>query len=535
MADYLLSIDVGTWSLRAALVSVTGDIIGQSVMPLVIHRPEAQQAEQSSQNIWEQLINAVRHLLADNPDVNPGQVLGIGFDSTYSMLFLDQEKQSLSLSQTQTQAFDVLLWCDHRAMAEADQLNGLSRASSASKSGGSVTAEMPISRCLWISQHRPACWQATAHIIELFDFLVLKATGELVRSPCSFSTRARYLATEDRGIGLSERTEGADSPHGAAVGKGLLIDVANQMGLLPGTPVSTATVDGYAGTLAVMGAGLDGLAPPERERGLTSRISMVVGTSSIYQCFSSQTETIPGIWGPWDNGDLTGLNTYTCGQNAVGALLDHLPCRHPAAAEVSGLAKQEGISVYDYLERRLGVLAKDQPIAELTRSLHILPFFAGNRCPIGDCHLTGMISGLGMECGPDAMALLYLATIQALALEARHALDCLVQAGLPLETLMPAGGLTHNRLFMQEHINVLGMTAMLNQAQNPMPLGAAMMAAVAAGVYPDIHSAMIGMSQVGETLKPDAGLRAFYDRKYQVYREMHQDQIKYATVMNEEC
>ncbi|OQX39638.1 MAG: hypothetical protein B0D91_01145 [Oceanospirillales bacterium LUC14_002_19_P2] len=51
MADYLLSIDVGTRSLRAALVSVTGDIIGQSVMPLVIHRPEAQQAEQSSQNI----------------------------------------------------------------------------------------------------------------------------------------------------------------------------------------------------------------------------------------------------------------------------------------------------------------------------------------------------------------------------------------------------------------------------------------------------------------------------------------------------
>ncbi|GAA4650605.1 FGGY-family carbohydrate kinase [Kistimonas scapharcae] len=534
MADYLLSIDVGTRSLRAALVSVTGGIIGQSVMPLVIHRPEAQRAEQSSQNIWEQLINAVRHVLADNPGVSPGQVLGIGFDSTYSMLFLDQEHRPLPLSQTQTQAFDVLLWCDHRAMAEADQINRLNPASSASKSGGRVTAEMPVSRCYWMSQHRPTCWQATAHIIELFDFLVLKATGELIRSPCSFSTRARYLATEDMGIGIYDRTEGPDLPHGAAVGEGLLADVASQMGLLPGTPVSTGTVDGYAGTLAVMGAGLEGKTPADYERGLTSRISMVVGTSSIYQCFSSQTDTMPGIWGPWDNGDLAGLNAYTCGQNALGALLDHLPCRHPAAAEVSDLANQAGVSVYDYLESRLTALAKGQPIAELTRSLHILPFFAGNRCPIGDCHLTGMISGLGMDSGPDDMALLYLATIQALALEARHALECLLQAGLPLETLMPAGGLTRNRLFMQEHVNVLGMPAILNREQNPMPLGAAMMAAVAAGVYPDIRSAIAGMSRVGETLVPESGLRAFYDKKYRVYREMHQDQVKYATVMDEE-
>ena len=335
------------------------------------------------------------------------------------------------------------------------------------------------------------------------------------------------------GIGIDNRTNGLDLPHGTAVGKGLLAEVAHQMGLLPGTPVSTSTVDGYAGTLAVLGAGLKGLALSELERGLSSRISMVVGTSSIYQCFSSKTEAIPGIWGPWDNGDMQGLNAYTCGQNAVGALLDHLLFNHPATAEVVRLAKQEGINIYDYLEKRLVQLAKGKPIATLTQSLHILPFFAGNRCPIGDCHLTGMISGLGMDSGPDAMALIYLATIQALALEARHALECLIQAGLPLETLMPAGGLILNRLFMQEHVNALGMPAILNQEQNPMPLGAAMLAAVSAGVYPDIRSAMVSMSQVGETLVPESGLRAFYNKKYQVYREMHKDQNKYRALMTE--
>ncbi len=531
MADYLLSIDVGTRSLRAALVSIMGDIFAQSVMPLEIHRPTAPQAEQSSQNIWNQLIRAVRQLLDSNPHVDPIQVVGIGFDSTYSMLFLDQSNQPLSLSQTDTQTFDVLLWCDHRAMAAADKINALQRDSSSAKSGGRVSSEMPLSRCFWIYEHRPDTWQATANIIELFDFLVLKATGELVRSPCSFSTRAHHLAREDMGIGIKGRTEGPDLPHGAAVGKGLLADVACQMGLLPGTPVSTSTVDGYAGTLAVLGAGVQGQALPELERSLSSRISMVVGTSSIYQCFSSKTDTIPGIWGPWNNGDMQGLNTYTCGQNAVGGLLDHLLFSHPAADEVARLAKQEGITIYDYLEKRLAQLAKGQPIATLTQSLHILPFFAGNRCPIGDCHLTGMISGLGIDSGPDAMALIYLATIQALALETRHALECLIQAGLPLETLMPAGGLTHNRLFMQEHVNALGMPAILSQEQNPMPLGAAMLAAVVAGVYPDILSAMVGMSQVGETLEPERGLRAFYDKKYRVYREMHQDQNKYRALM----
>ena len=144
MADYLLSIDVGTRSLRAALVSVTGNILAQSVMPLEIHQPSAQQAEQSSQNIWNQLIRGVRQLMENHPHIHPKQVLGIGFDSTYSMLFLDQDNQPLSLSQRGSQAFDVLLWCDHRAMAEADEIN-VHLTSSAAKSGGCVTAEMPLS------------------------------------------------------------------------------------------------------------------------------------------------------------------------------------------------------------------------------------------------------------------------------------------------------------------------------------------------------------------------------------------------------
>ena len=73
-------------------------------------------------------------------------------------------------------------------------------------------------------------------------------------------------------------------------------------------------------------------------------------------------------------------------------------------------------TIYDLLNDRLDALATSVEFpAALTNTLHVLPYFHGNRSPRADPTLRGMISGLTLGDTIDDLALLYLATIQAVA------------------------------------------------------------------------------------------------------------------------
>ena len=103
------------------------------------------------------------------------------------------------------------------------------------------------------------------------------------------------------------------------------------------------------------------------------------------------------------------------GQSATGALIDHVIDSHARGAELHADAMTRGTSVYAILNARLDALASSVAFpAALTRELHVQPDFHGNRSPRADPTLRGMISGLSLDSSVDALALLYLSTIQAI-------------------------------------------------------------------------------------------------------------------------
>eukprot|EP00049_Salpingoeca_infusionum_P002635 m.58530 g.58530 ORF g.58530 m.58530 type:complete len:179 (-) comp11698_c0_seq5:158-694(-) len=139
----------------------------------------------------------------------------------------------------------------------------------------------------------------------------------------------------------------------------------------------------------------------------------------------------------------------------------------------------------------------------------------------------GMICGLQLLDTPQTdLTISYVATIVALALETRHIVEALNEGGHDLKCIIACGGLTKNKLYMQCHANALQIPIHVASG-NAMTTGCAVGAAVAAGFYPSLTDAMATMSHISHCIDPQWDTSDFFDRKYKVYQEMIQDQLKY--------
>jgi len=212
------------------------------------------------------------------------------------------------------------------------------------------------------------------------------------------------------------------------------------------------------------------------------------------------------------------------GQSATGALVDHIIFSHACSAELQEESKRTGKSVYELLNERLAALASNEPFpARLTRELNILPYFHGNRSPRANPHLRGVISGLKLSATLDDLALLYLATIQAIAYGTRHIIQVLNEHGYAIDTMFACGGGTKNPVFLREHADITGCRLILPREPEAVLLGSAILGAVAAGRYSSVVEAMAAMTHAGEVIEPAGGeVKQYHEAKYDNFLRMYE-------------
>jgi ribulose kinase len=143
-----------------------------------------------------------------------------------------------------------------------------------------------------------------------------------------------------------------------------------------------------------------------------------------------------------------------------------------------------------------------------------------------------MVSGLKLTDTTDALALLYLATIQSLALGTRHILDAMRAQGYAPTTLLACGGGTKNPVFLREHADATACRIVLPKEPEAVLLGAAILGAVASGDRASVLEGMSAMSRPEKEIVPggDAQER-YHDAKYRVFLRMHDDQLAYRGMM----
>ncbi|GAA0587969.1 FGGY-family carbohydrate kinase [Caenispirillum bisanense] len=544
MQPAVIGVDVGTGSARAGIFTLEGRRLAAAVRPIRLWRPEPEWAEQSSDDIWAAVCAAVREALAACAEAP--QVVGIGFDATCSLVVVDAAGKPVSVDPGGDDARNVIVWMDHRAIAQTERINAGDH-EVLRYVGGRLSPEMQTPKLLWLKTHLPQAWRRAAHFFDLPDFLTWRATGSLRRSLCSLVCKWTYLGHEGRwdddylrAVGLGDLVDeghariGTDvGAVGSAIAGGLSPQAAADLGLPAGIAVGTSMIDAHAGGIGVIGAAVPECGRVDFDR----RLALIGGTSSCHMAVSTGAPRfIPGVWGPYWSAMVPGLWLAEGGQSATGALVDHVVQGHPRHADLATAAERSGVTVYQLLNEHLAALAAHEgvAVAELTADLHVLPYFHGNRSPRADATLRGMVSGLRLSDSVDDLARLYLATVQAIAYGTRHIIEAMNRAGYAIDTVLACGGGTKNPVFLQAHADATGCAVVLPEEPEAVLLGSAVLGAVAAGAWPDIPAAMAAMSRAGRVIAAAEGpARAYHDHKYRVFQRLYDDQMAYRALMHD--
>ncbi|SIQ68576.1 ribulokinase [Alkalispirochaeta americana] len=499
---YVLGVDFGTESVRVGIIDEQGGAAAIAVRTYPLHHPGPGRAEQNPDDWWTALVEACNEAVSKSL-VSPEDIAGISLDATAStVVVLDKNGRHLR---------PAIMWMDVRATEEAKRIEHTGDPALKYNGFGPVSAEFGLPKALWIKKHEPQIYAKSAHIVDCCDWAIYRLTGQWSSSVNVAS--AKYYYDRDSGgwpTSLYNALDAVDLlekliPHVRdifAVAGELRRDVAEELGLAPGTPVAQGGVDAYMGALGL------GVVEP-------GTIALVTGSSHVVIGQSAKPIHGPGLWGAYTDAMLPGTYTLEAGQASTGSILSWF--KNSFCGEYIAEAERRGVNVYEVLNEA----AENIPIG--SEGLVVLDYFQGNRAPHSDPYARGAIWGLSLSHTP---AHLYRAIMEGVCYGTANMFDALRTQGYDPSTVMVAGGPTKSPLWMQMHADVLGQPLHITKGGDIAPLlGSAMLAAVGSGVHADLPTAASAMVHTELTVEPDMQAHEAYRFYFDRYRETY-DQLK---------
>ncbi|MBI3415286.1 MAG: ribulokinase [Verrucomicrobia bacterium] len=543
----VLGLDFGTLSGRALLVDLdTGAEVATAVheytdgvieehLPGDKNRLPPDTALQNPADYLRVLEIAIPKVLRA-AKVSPEQVIGIGTDFTSCTMLP-------TLADGTPLCFDkrwrknphawVKLWKHHAAQPEANRINELGQQRGEAfiqAYGGRYSSEWFFSKLLEIVNDAPAVYDATERFIEAGDWIVWQLCGVERRNLSAAGFKAMWVnpmqnaeckMQHEDGDALSnwsypspdffkalhpklenvvaEKLSAELFPLGSKAG-GLTREMARRTGLREGTPVAVGTIDAHVAVPAC------GVTTP-------GKLVMIMGTSTCHLLIGETRREVEGVCGVIEHGVVSGAWGYEAGQAGVGDLFAWYIAQG-VPASVHAEARKAGVNVYQLLEKRAATLHPGES------GLLALDWWNGCRSVLMDSELTGLLIGATLATKPHEI---YRALIEATAFGTRKIIEAFTQQGVPISELVGCGGLAQkNPLLMQIYADVTGRPIKVAASEQTCALGAAMHGAVAAGAYPDIHTAARKMARVREEVyQPNAKHKPIYDELYAEYTRLH--------------
>lgn len=544
---YVIGVDYGTDSVRSVIIDCAQ---GHEVSSAVHYYdrwkaglfcdPAKNQFRQHPLDYIEGLEKTVTMALAKAPKDAAKKVRGISIDTTGSTpVAVDKEGVPLALTKEFSKNPNAMfvLWKDHTAVAEAEEINAVSKnwggEDYTKYVGGIYSSEWFWAKILHMLRKDSAIRARAFSWVEHCDWVPALLTGNtnpllMKRGRCSAGHKAmwhpafgglpseNYLITIDKRLaGLRGRLFQETFTSNNACGT-LSPEWARRLGLDEKVVVGVGAFDAHMG--AVGG---------EIEPYILSK---VMGTSTCDMLVAPTKEIgdklIRGICGQVDGSIIPGMLGMEAGQSAFGdvyawftkMLLDPVEKALDAGDAVSTTAKQQVIT--SLTNNLLPTLTREaQKVGIGESGIVALDWLNGRRTPDANQALTGAIVGLTL--GSDAPRI-FRALVEATAFGAKKIVDRFTSEGVPIKGVIALGGVAKKSPFvMQTVADVLNMKIKVARSEQTCALGAAMFAAVAAGIYPTVKHAQKAMGQGFEKeYRPIAQNAKKYEKLYETYSKI---------------
>jgi L-ribulokinase len=518
---YVIGIDFGTLSARAILVDVrNGETRASAVaeykrgviegtLPGAGKLLASDTALQYPADYLRAMETTVRAVVR-KARVLPDQVVGIGTDFTCCTVLptaRDGTPLCFDAKWRKNPHAWVKLWKHHAAQPQADEINraGSGRDEEFLKIyGGRYSSEWLFSKLLETLRQAPAVYAAAERFIEAGDWIVWQMTGQEKRGLSAAGFKAMRVCGENSNqfpspeffTALDPRMHDVVAtklqseflPPGATAG-GLTAEMAKRLGLRAGTPVAVGNIDAHAGVTAC------GVTTP-------GKLVIILGTSSCHLLLSDQKQMIEGVCGVVKDGVVPGLWGYEAGQAGVGDSF---------AWFVERLGPRGW--THAHLERESAKLAPGES------GLLALDWWNGSRFLV-DAGLSGVLFGLKLGTQPQEI---YRALIESTAFGTRRIIEAFTNKGIAIDEVHACGGLAQkNNLLLQIYADVTGRVIKVAAAEQASALGAALHAAVAAGVYTSLDAAARKMTAPpARKFTPSKKAGAIYEHLYAEYGRVH--------------
>src|SRR5262249_47219447 len=133
----------------------------------------------------------------EQADVPSEAVAGISYDATCSLVVLDRHNAPLPVNDEGLPERNIIVWMDHRALAETDEINA-GGYDVLQFVGGRLSPQMEPPKPRWLKTPLPQTWSSAGKFLDLADFLTYRSTGVDARSLCTVVCKWTYLGHEKR-------------------------------------------------------------------------------------------------------------------------------------------------------------------------------------------------------------------------------------------------------------------------------------------------------------------------------------------------
>ena len=479
----LLGLDVGTTACKTVLLDAQGSLRASAFAHYDLSTPRPLWSEQDPDDWWKATIASIGQVLRE-AKAEPGQIAGVGLTGQmHGMVLLDDTGAVLR---------PAILWNDQRCAEACDQIHRLvGRDTMLQRTGKPVLTGFTAPKILWVRAHEPEVFAATARMLLPKDFVRFRLTGKFLTDVADASGTSLFDVGKRRWSDEIIETlqvprawlpDVTESPVASAT---VSAEGARQTGLVQGTPVIAGAGDQAA---EAIGCGVidDG------------SVSVTIGTSGVVFAATDSFDV-----------DRTGRLHAYC--HAVPGMWHVMGVMLSAGGSLRWYRDTLGGDTYDRL-----IEAASQ-VAPGCEGLLFLPYLTGERTPHADPHARGAFVGLTLRHGK---AHLTRAVLEGVTFGLKDSLELVRALGVTVTKVRVSGGGARSPMWRQMMADVFGVEVVTVNVTQGAAFGAALLAGVGTGAWPDVPQAARSVVRETGSAHPGADA-ATYEEPYQRYRALY--------------